>query len=102
MELQTWSDTHWAVVGFSRERAAEIMSNIEAECGKTVFRKIHEINELRTEFEDGTLLKWIRANNNAHGNKFGRMWCDKNIDRDVFVHVILPMYRGRREDIVWL
>ena len=100
--IKTWMDKSWAVVGFDRERASEIIADIESECGKAVIRKIQNKLELRTEFEDGTVLRWISANNESRGNRFGRMWCDKTINKEFLNRVVLPCYRGKRENIIWL
>ena len=100
--VRTWADKRWAVVGFGREQAFKIMADIEAECGKTAVRKIQSKQELRTEFDDGTVLRWVRASNNSRGIKFGRIWCDKTINKEILDYIILPQYYGRREDIIWL
>lgn len=92
----------WAVVGFTHERAKEIIDEIVSSCGKEISRKLICMNEIRIEFTDGTVLRHIRASNNARGHKFGKMWCDKNINRDIFDSVIMPIYFGERDDIVWL
>ena len=100
--VRAWADKRWAVVGFGREQASKIMADIEAECGKTAVRKIQTKHELRTMFEDGTVLQWVRASENSRGVKFGRMWCDKTINKDILTCVILPQYLGKRENIIWL
>ena len=92
----------WAVVGFDYDTARQIMTGIEESSGKEVSRRIQTKHEIRTEFTDGTLLRWVNASFSSKGQKIGKMWCDKNISEDVLKYVILPMYFGKREDIIWL
>lgn len=92
----------WVVVGFDYDTAKQIIAGIETSSGKDVSRRIRSKYEIRTEFTDGTSLKWVRASENARGCKAGKMWCDKNINEDILRCVIMPMYFGKREDIIWL
>ena len=95
-------DNRWAVVGFDYGTARKIIADIEVSSGKEVLRRIYTKHEIRTEFTDGTLLKWVNASFSSRGQKFGKMWCDKNINEDVLKCIILPMYFGKREDIIWI
>ena len=101
-KMRQYVEKRWAVVGFTHERAKEIIENITSSCDKEISRKIISRNEIRIEFNDGTILCHIRASENSRGHKFGRMWCDKDIDRDVLHCVIMPMYLGNRDEIIWL
>lgn len=92
----------WAIVGFNRCRAIYIMLGIEKTCGKTVYKKFNNKHELRTEFTDGTTLKWVSALESSRGFKFGRMWCDEKIDKNIFSSVIMPCYTGKHKDIIWV
>lgn len=92
----------WAIVGFNRCRAIDIMLGIEKTCGKTVYKKFNNKHELRTEFADGTTLKWVSASESSRGFKFGKMWCDEKIDKDIFKLIIMPCYTGKYEDIIWV
>lgn len=92
----------WAVVGFTHDRAKEIIEDIVSSCGKEVSRRMVSSQTLRIEFTDGTVLQHIRASENARGNKIGKMWCDKDINKDILYCVIMPIYFGDRDDIVWL
>lgn len=92
----------WAVVGFNYDTAKQIIVGIEESSDKEVLRRIQTKNEIRTEFTDGTLLIWVKASFASRGQKFGKMWCDKNIDKDTFRCIIMPMYFGKREDIIWI
>lgn len=92
----------WAVVGFDYYRAIDIMSGIEKTCGKTVFKKFQSKYELKTEFTDGTKLIWVKASEFSRGFKFGKMWCDERINREIFDYVIMPSYFGKYEDIIFL
>ena len=98
-----FAKNRWAVVGFDYDTARQLMESIELSSGKEVSRRIQSKNELRIEFTDGTLLRWIKASDNGcHGQRVGKMWCDKNINEDVLKCIVLPMYFGKREDIIWL
>ena len=99
--MEIWS-SRWAVVGFNYDTAKQIISSIEESSGKEVSRRIHNKYEIRTEFTDGTSLRWIKTSDSSRGTKFGKMWCDKNINEDVLRCIILPMYFGKREDIIWI
>lgn len=77
------------------------MSRIEKTCGKTVSKRIKSSN-LVTEFIDGTKLFWVSASESSKGFRFGKMWCDKKIDREIFDLVIMPSYFGNYEDIIWV
>lgn len=101
-ELKQWAEKRWAVVGFTHERAKEIIRDIESSCGKEIHRKIESKYELMTEFTDGTVLRHIRASENSRGHRFGKLWCDKSVNRDILNCVILPMYFGEQDDIIWL
>lgn len=93
----------WAVVGFDYNKAEALIIAIEhGATDKNILRRIRSKNELVTEFTDGTTLRWVRASENSRGRKFGKMWCDKNIDKNIFECVIMPMYFGKREDINWV
>lgn len=92
----------WAVVGFDYYRAIDIMSEIEKTCGKTVSKKFQNKYELKTEFTDGTKLIWVKASESSRGFKFGKMWCDEKIDKNIFSSVIMPCYTGKHKDIIWV
>ncbi len=100
--VNEFSRNRWAVVGFDYDTAKQLMANIELSSGKEVLRRMQSKHELRTEFADGTLLRWLSASYSAKGQKIGKMWCDKNINEDIFKYVILPMYLGKIEDIIWI
>lgn len=101
-KMNQWLKKRWAVVGFTRKRAKEIIEDIVSSCGKEVSRRMISSHTLRIEFTDGTVLQHIRTSENSRGNKIGKMWCDKDINRDILYEVIMPIYFGDRDDIVWL
>lgn len=101
-KLMQWAETRWAVVGLDFDRAEQLMSEIEESCGKVIYRKNRSRFCLVTEFTDGTVLKWIQATESGRGNRIGRMWCDKNISHDILNCVILPIYFGKKKDIIWV
>ena len=78
------------------------MNDIEATSGKIVKQRIRGSREMYTLFTDGTFVKWIDPNNYPRGQRFGKIWCNIHIDKDVFEQVIMPMYRGKIEDIIWM
>ena len=101
-DLTSIAKRRWAVVGFDYETAKQIIADIEVASGKEVLRRRHSNGILCTEFTDGTLLRWVKASDSSKGQKCGKMWCDKNIDKNVFRCIILPMYLGKKEDIIWI
>lgn len=101
--INKFARDRWAVVGFDYYTAKQLITNIEESSGKEILRRVQSKNELFTEFTDGTLLRWIKASSNSiKGQKCGKMWCDKNINENIFKYVIMPMYFGKKEDIIWL
>lgn len=100
--VNEFAKNRWAIVGFDYDTAKQLIASIEESSGKEILRRIQTKHEIRTEFTDGTLLRLVNASDNAKGHKFGKMWCDKNIDKDVFECVIMPMYFGKIEDINWI
>jgi len=96
------AENRWAVVGFDSERGQKIMASIESECGKEVSRRIRNKNEMVTKFSDGTVLTWVQAAGAFCGQRFGKMWCDINIDDNVWKYIVRPCYFGKLEDIVWI
>jgi hypothetical protein len=101
-ELNKLMQKKWAVVGFDYDTAKQLILDIEESSDKKILRRVRTKWDIYTEFTDGTLLRWVRASDNSRGCKFGKMWCDKNINKDVLRNVIMPCYYGKREDIVWL
>lgn len=95
-------EDRWAVVGVPYEKARQLINQIERDSGKEVSKRIQSRFDLITEFTDGTVLRWVRASASSRGHKFGKMWCDKNINIDVFRTVILPCYWGELKDIIWI
>ena len=100
--VNEFAKNRWAVVGFDYDTALQLISDIETSSEKEVLRKTRTKHEIRTEFTDGTLLRWVPAYINARGHKFGKMWCDKSINEEELRCRIMPMYFGKREDITWL
>ena len=101
-QMTEFMKNRWAVIGFDSYTAKDILEEIEQSCGKTISRKFIRSYEMRTEFTDGTVLRWIPAKKFLKRIKFGKMWCDKNIDREILKCVILPQYFGRYEEIIWV
>lgn len=100
--VRNLTETKWAVVGFDYNTAKQLISDIEEFSGKDVLKRIHNKYELSTYFADGTVLRWVSARENIKGFKFAKMWCDKNVNEKVFERVIMSMYYGKREDIIWI
>ena len=95
-------DKKWAVVGFTVDRAREIIHHIETTCGKEVFRKYIGSDSIKTIFADGTILNWIPAKSSCRGFRFSKMWCDKTLDNEIIDWMVLPMYFGDYSDIIWI
>lgn len=92
----------WAIVGFDFSKAYDLMYEIEQTSQKEVLSRLRNKHYMLTEFTDGTTLKWVKASDSSRGQKFGKMWCDKNINEDILRCVIMPMYYGKKEDIIWI
>lgn len=92
----------WAVVGFDHDTAKKIFDSIESSCGKMIVRKTDSKYELVTFFEDGVRLRHIRNSEDCRGYRFGKLWCNKNMDMNAFYSAILPAYTGDPNDIAWL
>lgn len=91
----------WSVVTSDRDKAANKIAEIERDYNKEVLRRKNGANEASIIFEDGVWLRWVRPSDSDRGYRHGKMWCDKNIPRDIFRCVILPKYFGKYEDILW-
>lgn len=93
----------WAVVGFDYNTAEQLISNIEISSGKEILRRkrIKDF-EICTYFTDGTTLRWVEASESSKAQRYGKMWCDKNINKNVLKCVIMRCYFGKKEDIIWL
>ena len=79
------------------------MNDIEDTSGKIIKQRVRGKREMYTLFTDGTFVKWTGPNNcPTKGQRFGKIWCNVHIDKDVFEQVIMPMYQGKMEDIIWL
>lgn len=102
LDVYEFLKNRWAVVGFDYDTARQIIASIEESSGKEILRRGQTKLNLFTEFADGTLLRWVRASESSRGQKIGKMWCDKNINEDILGCVIMPIYFGKREDIIWL
>lgn len=92
----------WGVVGFNWNVAAALIKTIECASLKTIVRKIVSKNQICTYFDDGTILRWVPARENSRGLRLDKIFCDANIDREIFNQIILPMFKGKKEDIIWL
>ena len=102
LKIYEVAKNRWAVVGFDYDTAKQLITIIEVFSDKEILRKKQTRYEMYTEFTDGTLLRWVKASDSCRGQKFGKMWCDKNINEDILRCRIMPMYFGKREDIVWV
>lgn len=102
MPPENMYEKRWMIAGLTFETACDLMCKIEETCGKEVLNRINGRNHMCTEFADGTILRWLPTTANCHGQRCGKMWCDKNIDRNIFKYVVLPMYFGKLEDIIWV
>lgn len=78
------------------------MTSIETQSGKRVLRRRRSKYDVFTEFTDGTTIKWLNASESSRAYRVGKMWCDKNINTEILRSVIFPLYRGKRDDIIWL
>lgn len=92
----------WAVVGFDYDTAKQLISEIEMSSGKEILKRKQTKYELCTYFVDGTTLKWVQAAESSRMNRIGKMWCDKNINEEILICEIMPIYHGKREDIIWV
>ena len=100
--MQETFNNSWAVVGFDYQSAKELMGNIIYSTDKQIMKTVINTNTILCVFSDGTTLRWIPANTNSRGYRFGKMWCDSNIAQDLLDTVILPMYTGHLKDITWI
>lgn len=93
----------WAVVGFDYDKALELIQTIELLCEKDIVkRRKSKTGGICTYFADGTTLRWVPARESSRGQRYNKMWCNKNIDKKILNCVIMPCYRGKKEDIIWI
>ncbi len=78
------------------------MASIKSSCVKEVSKRIGDKNKTITKFSDGTVLTWVQVPGTLCGEGFGKMWCDKDIDNNVWNRIVRYCYFGKLEDIVWI
>lgn len=92
----------WIVFTNDRDKAEQVISDIENSCGKEVEQRIVHFREIIMYFKDGTSLRWLHPSRNCRGYKCTKIWCEKGIDRKILDVVIYPMLMGRCENIIWI
>ena len=102
LDVYDFAKNRWAVVGFDYDTAKQLIAIIEESSCKEVLRRVRSKLEMYTEFTDGTVLKWVKTSESSRGQRFGKMWCDQYIDEDILKRIIMPIYFGKREDVIWL
>ena len=95
-------ENSWAIVVSDYNKARRLMLKIGYSYDKDIIRILEGKNELRMEFSDGTVLRWFDPSRSGCAYKFGKMWCERNIDKDILSCVILPCYCGKCDDITWV
>lgn len=96
------SKKRWVVITPNYYKAQNIIEDIEKSCGKIPSKKTLGNHKMVTEFTDGTILKWIYMPESLRAYKFGKMWCDESIDKEILDCIILPRYFGKYEEIIWV
>ena len=96
----------WAIFTTSNQKANKIINQIIDEQN---IKNIKTIRGYKSKdwaefyFEDGNCLRWIGHTGNFRGFRFHRLWCDKDINKNYFECVILPMACYMKyEDIIWI
>lgn len=96
----------WAIFTTDKQKANKIINQIIDEQNikniKTI-RRYKSKDWAEFYFEDGNCLRWIGRTNNFRAFRFHRLWCDKDINKDYFKYIIMPMaHYMKYEDIIWI
>lgn len=98
------AEKDWRIITNDRQKAELIINTILVMCDPgTVKRTIISKNNMVVLFSDGTRIIWNKAFlNSVRGVKCGRLWCDKDIDKNVLEHILYgSCYFGKEKDIIW-
>ncbi|MEY8574200.1 hypothetical protein AALD01_07295 [Oscillospiraceae bacterium 21-37] len=99
------AEKSWAIITNDRQKAEAIIKTLLVLCDPgTVDRTRISKNELCVLFSDGTQICWHNALlNGVRGVKCGRLWCDRDIDKNVLEHILYgSCYFGEEKDIIWI
>ena len=94
--------TNGAIVTSERDKALCYMQHIRELHSQDVLQEIVGKLQARLVFKNGSVIRWIRPVESSRGYRYSKLWCDKDIPHDMLCEVILPCYRGKREDIIWI
>lgn len=91
----------WAVVGVKKEDISSVMRSIIFINEKNVITESKGETFYDVFLEDGT-IRWIPEMEGVELFHFGKLYCSKDISKDFLKINILPMYTGKKKDIVWI
>lgn len=96
----------WTIFTTNSQKANKIINQIIDEQNikniKTI-RRYKNKDWAEFYFEDGNCLRWIGHTDNFRGFRSHLLWCDKDINKNYFEYVIMPMVHYMKyEDIVWI
>lgn len=93
----------WGVVTSNREKANKVFDEVEKEYERRILRKIVSTNNRETIFQDGHRLAWVRPTQNSRWRRYNRIWIDKDIVDEEFLHcVVYSKLYCNKEDIIWI
>ena len=96
----------WAIFTTDVKKANKVINQIIDEQKVTNIKTIRGYksnNWAEIYFEDGNRLIWIGHTDNFKGFRFHKLWCDKDINKDFFEYVVMPMaHYMKYEDIIWI
>ncbi len=97
------AEKSWAIITSNRQKAESIINTILVMCDPgTVEKTMLSKNDIVVLLSDGTKITWYKAFlNSIRGVKCSRLWCDKNIDKNLRDYINV-CYFGDEENIIWI
>lgn len=78
------------VVTNNREKARDIIFGNITSRGVSILNGFNSKYDIRIEFSDGSIWKWVLASDKARCHRFTKAYIDSSIDAEILEKVILP------------
>lgn len=91
-----------AILTSDEKKAYKLMRKIESEHNSDVVAFSYSPNVGYIAFEDGFYVRWLRPVESVRGYKFGTLYMDEQLDKDILRTTFGSSYFGEYKDIVWV
>lgn len=88
---------HWGVVCYGRDAQRLIQRVLD----KYRINAQH-ISRYQYLFGQENILSWVPITESSRGHRIHKLFCTHGISMEFYHNVLLYMYLGREEDIIWL